>query len=57
MDQDDVPEVDTVESLARKVRADIEKFNASLRSADRLTGWCCDGGPQWGHAWNCPTLP
>ena len=18
---------------------------------------CCDGGPQWGHAWDCPTLP
>ncbi len=18
---------------------------------------CCDGGPQWGHAWNCPKLP
>lgn len=18
---------------------------------------CCDGGPQWGHAWTCPTLP
>ena len=18
---------------------------------------CCEGGPQWGHAWNCPTLP
>lgn len=18
---------------------------------------CCDGGPQCGHAWNCPTLP
>jgi len=18
---------------------------------------CCGGGPQWGHAWNCRTLP
>lgn len=18
---------------------------------------CCKGGPQWGHDWNCPTLP
>lgn len=18
---------------------------------------CCGGGPQWGHAWDCPTLP
>lgn len=18
---------------------------------------CCKGGPQWGHAWDCPTLP
>lgn len=18
---------------------------------------CCNGGPQWGHDWNCPTLP
>ena len=18
---------------------------------------CCAGGPQWGHAWNCPSLP
>ncbi|WP_157901262.1 hypothetical protein [Mycobacteroides franklinii] len=18
---------------------------------------CCNGGPQWGHAWTCPTLP
>lgn len=18
---------------------------------------CCGGGPQWGHAWTCPTLP
>lgn len=18
---------------------------------------CCEGGPQWGHAWNCPKLP
>lgn len=18
---------------------------------------CCDGGPQWGHDWDCPSLP
>lgn len=18
---------------------------------------CCKGGPQWGHAWDCPSLP
>lgn len=18
---------------------------------------CCEGGPQWGHSWNCPSLP
>lgn len=18
---------------------------------------CCQGGPQWGHDWHCPTLP
>lgn len=18
---------------------------------------CCSGGPQWGHAWNCPKVP
>lgn len=18
---------------------------------------CCEGGPQWGHAWNCPKAP
>jgi hypothetical protein len=18
---------------------------------------CCNGGPQWGHSWNCPSLP
>lgn len=18
---------------------------------------CCDGGPQWGHAWTCESLP
>lgn len=18
---------------------------------------CCDGGPQWGHAWSCPHCP
>lgn len=18
---------------------------------------CCKGGPQWGHDWDCPTLP
>ena len=18
---------------------------------------CCAGGPQWGHAWDCPSLP
>lgn len=24
---------------------------------EELVNKCCEGGPQWGHAWNCKTLP
>ena len=31
---------------------ELEKRIAALENPP-----CCKGGPQWGHAWDCPTLP
>jgi hypothetical protein len=31
----------------------IEARNDELRPPPK----CCGGGPQWGHAWDCETLP
>ncbi len=36
---DEIPEVDTVELLTRKAKADLDKFNAGLERDDRLLGW------------------
>lgn len=31
-----------------------EMLNAAV---DNLKPQCCEGGPQWGHAWTCPKCP
>ena len=31
---------------------DVPKVTVPYEPGDAPT--CCDGGPQWGHAWNCP---
>lgn len=37
---------------------DIDDHHRSeTRKASPHPMSCCDGGPQWGHAWNCPKCP
>jgi hypothetical protein len=41
-DVNEIPEVDTVETLVREANADIAKMNAALENHDRLLGWSDD---------------
>ena len=34
---------------------DVPTVVSQRQPGDRPT--CCAGGPQWGHAWDCKTLP
>jgi hypothetical protein len=37
--------------------ADVAARILEIPELKEALGKCCDGGPQWGHAWNCPTTP
>lgn len=41
----------------KKMEAGKVLRTAILALDEAWNGKCCDGGPQWGHAWNCPKLP
>ncbi|MCT7372719.1 hypothetical protein A7R75_27320 [Mycolicibacterium llatzerense] len=36
---------------------DLAEMRAELWGKRPGPRKCCDGGPQWGHAWDCRTLP
>lgn len=45
---------------APMAEAMIETYAAERRLAvplDDAAASCCRGGPQWGHAWDCPKCP
>lgn len=34
---------------------DVPRVTVPMEPDERRN--CCDGGPQYGHAWDCPNLP
>lgn len=42
-----------VEHLEKHLRAALVAIDELRRDRDK----CCGGGPQWGHATDCPSLP
>jgi len=52
--------IDRMRKAMRQVMSDayIAGSNDCFKALNKRTeSKCCAGGPQWGHAWNCPTLP
>jgi hypothetical protein len=48
-------ETNRVDELPAELRKRIEALEERLAALENPP--CCEGGPQWGHAWSCPKCP
>ncbi len=50
---DDVSDVVWTEEKLEELQRVVDKIKKEEQSSKQ----CCEGGPQWGHAWDCPKCP
>jgi F0F1-type ATP synthase membrane subunit b/b' len=42
-----------IEDQLKEIRKELEESLARYNKVQKQNEQCCEGGPQWGHAWDC----